>query len=61
MKIESTQCTRLRNVSAAARRCGCSHSHLSRVLKGERKAGPALARKMARMGVRPADAEGGAA
>lgn len=43
--------TLYRGVSEAARRAGVSQSHLSRVLRGERKPGPALARKLARMGV----------
>ena len=54
MKIEVTQSVRLRNVSAFARRLGCSESHLSRVLKGERLAGPKLAKKLKKLGVAPA-------
>lgn len=52
MKIEARPCVRLRNVAEAARRFGCSHTHLSRVLKGERKAGAELARKMAKLGIK---------
>ena len=45
--------TLYRGVSEAARRAGVSQSHLSRVLRGERKAGPELERRLRRMGVRP--------
>lgn len=40
-----------RGVSEVARRVRCSQSHLSRVLRGERKPGKELAKKLARMGV----------
>ena len=53
LRIEARPCVRLRNVAEAARRCGCSHSHLSRVLKEERTPSKELARKMARLGIKP--------
>lgn len=53
LQIEARPCVRLRNVAEAARRFGCSHTHLSRVLKGERKAGAELARKMGKLGIKP--------
>lgn len=49
VKIRPT--TFLRGATEAARRAGVSQSHLSRVLRGERKAGADLARKLARMGI----------
>ena len=50
IKVVAKRCVRLRNVSDAARRLGVSHSHLSRVLKGERVAGKGLENRMARIG-----------
>jgi transcriptional regulator with XRE-family HTH domain len=43
--------TRRRGVARLARLVGCDHSHISRVLSGERKAGRDLQRKLARLGV----------
>ena len=43
----------LRGLGAAARRCGVSHTHLRKVLQGERKPSAELARKMRRIGLRP--------
>lgn len=44
--------TRRRGVVAAARKCGVSHGHLSRVLSGERVPGKELERKLKKMGIR---------
>ena len=46
----------LRGVTAAARRLGCNQGHLSRVMRGERKAGRRLAEKMRRLGLVPGSA-----
>lgn len=43
--------TLYRGVSRVARLSGVSQSHLSRVIRGERKAGKELARRLARLGV----------
>ena len=45
--------TELRGLGACARRCGVSHTHLRKVLQGERKPSAELARKMRRMGLQP--------
>lgn len=45
--------TELRGLGAAARRCGVSHTHLRKVLQGERKPSSELERKMRRMGLVP--------
>ena len=45
--------TELRGLGATARRCGVSHTHLRKVLQGERKPSAELERKMRRMGLRP--------
>jgi len=39
----------LPGITAAAREAGVTHSHLSRVLRGERKPGKELAKKIARL------------
>jgi len=44
--------TLYRGVSEVARRVGVSQSHLSRVLRGERKAGAELERRIRRLGLR---------
>ena len=44
--------TLYRGVSKVARRVGVTQSHLSRVLRGERKAGKELARKLEKLGVK---------
>ena len=41
----------LRGVTALARRIGYSHTHLLRVMRGERKAGPELLKKLRRLGI----------
>ena len=45
--------TELRGLGAAARRCGVSHTHLRKVLQGERKPSAELARKMRSIGLKP--------
>lgn len=47
----------LRGVSALARRLGYSHTHLLRVMRGERRASARLARRLARLGVEVPAAE----
>lgn len=39
------------NVTASARRLGCSREHLSRVLHGKRRANERLAKALRRMGI----------
>ena len=51
IEITAETITRRRGVSKLARAVGRNHSHISRVLSGERKAGKALAKKLARLGV----------
>ena len=58
MSVRSNRCvcrrtTEIRGLGAAARRCGCSHTHLRKVLQGERVPSAALARKMSRLGLAP--------
>ena len=43
--------TELRGLGAAARRCGVLHTHLRKVLEGERKPSAELASKMRRLGL----------
>ena len=43
--------TELRGLGAAARRCGVSHTHLRKVLQGERKPSAELAAKMKKLGL----------
>ena len=43
--------TELRGLGAAARRCGVSHTHLRKVLQGERKPSAELAAKMKTLGL----------
>ncbi|MBR2356008.1 MAG: helix-turn-helix transcriptional regulator [Kiritimatiellae bacterium] len=58
-KMPIRQTTELRGLGAAALRCGVSHTHLRKVLQGERKPSAELARKMRRMGLKPGElAEG---
>ena len=47
--------TELRGLGAAARRCGVSHTHLRKVLQGERKPSAELAAKMRRLGLKPGE------
>ncbi len=44
--------TLFRGVTRTAKRVGVSQGHLSRVLRGERKAGKELERKLRRLGIR---------
>lgn len=53
MPLAVRRSTELRGVSAAARRCGVSHTHLRKVLQGERVPSAALARRMSRLGLTP--------
>jgi len=45
--------TLFRGVTRTARRVGVSQSHLSRVLRGERRAGKELERKLKKLGITP--------
>ena len=45
--------TEIRGLGAAARKCGCSHTHLRKVLEGERKPSEELERKMRSIGLVP--------
>ena len=47
--------TELRGLGAAARRCGVSHTHLRKVLQGERKPSAELAGKMKKLGLVPGE------
>jgi len=49
--------TLYRGVTKAARKCGVSQGHLSRVLSGERAPGKELERKLRKMGIRLQKAE----
>lgn len=49
----------LRGLGAAARRCGVSHTHLRKVLQGERKPSAELAAKMKKLGLVPGEMKGG--
>ena len=55
VKMPIRQTTELRGLGAAARRCGVSHTHLRKVLQGERKPSAELARKMRRLGLKPGE------
>lgn len=55
LKMPIRRTTVLRGLGAAARRCGVSHTHLRKVLQGERKPSAELARKMRRMGLKPGE------
>ena len=51
-KIETVRrSTELRGLGAAARRCGVSHTHLRKVLQGERKPSAELVAKMKKLGL----------
>ncbi len=47
--------TEIRGLGAAARKCGCSHTHLRKVLEGERRPSAELERKMLRLGLTPGE------
>lgn len=53
MPLVVRRSTELRGIGAAARKCGVSHTHLRKVLQGERVPSAALARKMSRLGLTP--------
>lgn len=53
MPLVVRRSTELRGLGAAARRCGVSHTHLRKVLQGERVPSAALARKMRKIGLTP--------
>ena len=53
MPLVVRRSTELRGVGAAARKCGVSHTHLRKVLQGERVPSSELARKMSRLGLTP--------
>ncbi len=53
MPLVVRRSTELRGVGAAARKCGVSHTHLRKVLQGERVPSAALASKMSRLGLKP--------
>lgn len=60
MSVRSNRCvcrrtTEIRGLGAAARRCGCSHTHLRKVLEGERRPSAELERKMRRLGLKPGE------
>lgn len=53
MPLVVRRSTELRGIGAAARKCGVSHTHLRKVLQGERVPSAELARKMSRLGLTP--------
>ena len=53
MPLTVCRSTELRGLGAAARRCGVSHTHLRKVLQGERVPSAALAGKMRKIGLTP--------
>jgi transcriptional regulator with XRE-family HTH domain len=59
MEITVETITRRRGVSRLALAVGRNHSHISRVLSGERKPGKDLARRLARLGVQVGTGEAG--
>ena len=54
-RITIRRTTELRGLGAAARKCGVSHTHLRKVLEGERKPSAELERKMRRLGLKPGE------
>ena len=53
MPLVVRRSTELRGIGAAARKCGVSHTHLRKVLQGERVPSAELSRKMSRLGLKP--------
>ena len=53
MPLVVRRSTELRGIGAAAKKCGVSHTHLRKVLQGERVPSAELARKMSRLGLKP--------
>ena len=51
--------TELRGLGACARLCGVSHTHLRKVLQGERKPSAELERKMRKLGLKPGELKEG--
>ena len=51
MVVEVIERKVVKGVTKAARKLGCCQSHLSRVLRGERKPGKELVKRMRRMGI----------
>lgn len=52
LEIREERVVRRRGVAELARRVGRDHSHISRVLSGQRKPGKDLEKKLRRMGIR---------
>lgn len=52
-KVAVRSSTELRGIGEAARKCGVSHTHLRKVLQGERVPSAELQRKMYRLGLYP--------
>ena len=53
MPLVVRRSTELRGIGAAARKCGVSHTHLRKVLQGERVPSAELQRKMYSLGLYP--------
>lgn len=51
IKVETKTSVRIRGLKAAAIHCGCSPSHLRRVIVGQRTAGADLKKKLSRVGI----------
>ncbi len=52
-EVAVRQSVELRGLGEAARKCGVSHTHLRKVLQGERKPSAELEGKMRRLGLVP--------
>lgn len=50
-EITLKETVRFRGLNAAAKKVGCSQSHLSFVMHGKRRPGPKLAKKLAKLGI----------
>lgn len=50
--IKKEASSRYRGLSALAKKLGCSHTHLRRVLESERTCGPDLRKRLERLGVK---------
>ena len=53
MPLVVRRSTELRGIGAAAKKCGVSHTHLRKILQGERVPSAELQRKMYRLGLYP--------
>jgi hypothetical protein len=51
IRVETQTSIKIRGLKAAAAHCGCSPSHLRRVITGQRIAGEALRKKLDRVGI----------